>query len=260
MIYHWQALVGAIIGAMSPFLLWWLADSLRKRKEYYDNLYYLERLLVDQANTILEAERTIRSFKDTKISELIENIQKNNQNSFSLDYAFFPLFSTMSLGDDIHRISTKSGYIDNKISKLYQISRDIPYIINDVGRQFASMIQLNKDIVLNQKNPPQLQKDQYIDNLKGYKLMLEEYLLDKNFPIYFKVIFQAREAINELRRIGLWKWRLKFDPRYHFFKSKKQYLKAQESLYENIENYFKKNVEEKLLEIENLKAKNLSKT
>ncbi|MDA1317012.1 MAG: hypothetical protein O3B87_03230 [bacterium] len=250
-IFIWQSLIGSAIGAMSPFLLWWVTDSIRKSKNYYDNLYYLERLIVDQANNVLEAESTIRVFSEVKIKLLIQNIKENNQNSYSGDAEFFPLFSMVSLPDSILNVSTKSGYIDNKIGKLFQLSRDMPHIINDLRKQFSYTIEGNREMVILGKNSPRVQKDQYTKNLENYQLMLEEQL-EKSFPVFLKVLFQTREALNNLRKIGLQRWRIKFDPRFQFFISNEKYLNAQEMTFERIDRFFEKSV---ISQLDKIKSK-----
>lgn len=247
-IYKWQALIGAFLGAMSPFLLWWFTDIIKKRKKHFDNLYYLERLLVDQINNVLDADKTIRNFIDTKINDLIENVKKNNTNSFSADSAFFPLFSTIPLNNDIHKTSTNSGYIDNKIAKSHQLSNDMPWMIEDMRKQFSSTIELNKEIAFKKLNPPETQKEEFVQNLIRYKEVLIRDILETNFPVFIKVLTQTLVAIIEFKKMGKLKWRLKFDPRYRFFISKNKYLESRKTLFDEIEEHFKIPVKEKMAE------------
>jgi len=248
-IYKWQTLVGAAIGAMSPFLLWWTAEKIRRGEDHRKKLYFIEKLLVDQINNVLDAKKTIRRFVNIQLKELICHIQENHPNAFSIDYAFFPSFSIIPLSDEIHKINTNSVYIDNKLGKSCLLSKDFPYIIEGAREQFFQTIQLNRDMALKKINPPEIQKASYLHNIKEYKLMIEKDLLNNNFSIYLKVLVEALEAIKELRKVNLRKWRLKFDPKYRFFKNKKQYIEAKKNSYEKIEKYFEKIVKERLREI-----------
>ncbi|MFA6446982.1 MAG: hypothetical protein WCW31_01860 [Patescibacteria group bacterium] len=222
---------------------------------YDEKLYYLEKLLVDQINNILDTKRTIHHFFDSTLEELLTNIKNHSEESPSLDFTFFPLFSTTPLNDEILKTNTGSGYIDNKIAKTYQLSRDIPLIIDDARKQFLTTMQFNRDYALLKISPPDVQKRSYIYNVKKYRSTLEEDLFEKNFPIYLKVLCETREALNELRKLHIFRWRLKFDPKYKFFLNKRRYIKAKEATYNSIENYFKVAVEKVLSEINELTLK-----
>lgn len=219
-------------------------------------MYYLERLLVDQINYLLQSKKTIRHFINTNLETLINDIKSRGEKEFSIDYAFFPLFSVIPINDDIHKINTRSGYIDNKIAKTNQLSREIPQIIKDSRDQFNSTIEINRNLALSKVNPPTTQKNDYIENINNFKKMIEEDLLGQNFSTYLLVLTQTREALNEFRKIGLRKWRLKFDPKYRFFINKKQYGKAKDETFNKIEKYFEQRVQERVSEYEQQMEKN----
>jgi len=251
-IYKWQSLIGSFIGAMTPFMLWWFTEKYRQRKKFVDNLYFLEKILVDQINDTIEMKKNITDFIDKKITELIKNINENDPNIFSIDYTFFPLFPVTQLSEQIYKINTQSGYIENRLAKSFQLSRNMPHIIKDLKRQFENTIELNRNLALNKINPPNIQKTSYLYNINSYAEMLRKDMLNTNIPVYLKSLVQAREALDELRKIGLRKWRIKFDPRYRFFMTQKMYLTAKENSYDKIEVYFKERVESRLKEIQKI--------
>ncbi len=251
-IYKWQSLIGAFIGAATPFILWWITEKYRQRRDYINNLYFLEKILVDQINDTLEIEKNITDFIDKRLNKLVENIKNNDSNTFSIDFAFFPLFPVTQLSEQIYKINTKSGYIENKLAKSFQLSRNMPYIINDLKRQFESTIDLNRELSLKKINSPQVQKEMYLNNINDYITLLKRDMLGINISVYLRSLVQTREALDELRKIGLFKWRLRFDPKYSFFKNKELYLKAKEDSFNNIEEYFRSRVEENLKNIRNI--------
>lgn len=253
--YKWQTLFGAFIGAATPFLLWWVAERYQKKKKYVDELYFLEKILVDQINNVIEMKKNIIFFRDNQLNKLVENIKNNKSDKFSIDYTYFPLFYVSPLSSKIYNINTKSYYIENKLSKALQLSRDMPHIIKDLKRQLEDTIELNKDLALNKVNPPDVQKDNYIQNINNYKEILERQMLDVNIPIYLKLLIKTREAINELRRIGLKKWQIKFDPKYRFFINKKTYNEAREHSYDKMEKYFDDIANKIFKELENDQGK-----
>lgn len=248
----WQTLIGSFLGAMTPFLLWWITEKYRQKKNYKDNLYFLEKILVDQINDTIEMKKTILDFIDKRLNELVKHIKNNAPDAFSIDSAYFPLFPVLPLSEQIHTIDTKSGYIENKLAKTFQLSRNMPHIIEDIKRQFENTIELNKNLALAQANPPHIQKQNYLDNINRYIAMIKRDMLDTNIPIYLKSLIQTREALNGLRRLGLIKWRIKFDPKYQFHINKKEYQQAKEATFKKIEEYFNKKVEDRIIEVQNL--------
>jgi len=232
-----------------PFLLWWIAEKYRQSRERKEYLYYLERVLVDQINMINDADQTIRTFLEEKLGELLNNIQSNPSEVYSVDQAFFPMFSLRSLGEEVHLRTTKSSYVDNKIGQSYKLSKDMPLIADDLRRQFSQAIEINKEISFSKSNAPGPQRKMYISNIESFREAVTRDMLEKNIPIYIKTLVETRVALNSLAKMGLRKWRWQFDPRFRFFITQKAYKEAAASNYEKMSAYFVAEVEKQLLEI-----------
>lgn len=248
-LHRWQELFGAIIGASAPFILWWFAERYKKRKSQKESLYYLERLLVDQINMVQEVKRAIQDFINNGLNQLRVNIRGNPQTAYSIDHAFFPSFSVRPINENIHSINTGSGYLDNKIGKSYMISKDFPFMVDDIRQQFFHTIQLNKDISFNRLNPPEVQKKGYLDNIDAFQGMVQRDMIGKDIPIYLKTLVQTRVALNKFRKIGSIRWYIKFDVRFRFFWTPQAYEETKINNYENMEKYFEKEVDEDLEKI-----------
>lgn len=250
LLYTWQALVGAALGAMSPFVLWWIADIRRKKQENFDNLYYTYRQIIYQINSLIDIEKSIHDFCDIKVKKLIEQVKNESFGSYSISTAFFPLFSTIPIHDEINKVSTGSNYIDNKIAKVQQISQDMPMIMKDLRRQFHWIIEINKNFAIQKINSPEAQKKDYIFNLESFLHFIEDDIFQKNFPVYLKVLLQTKVALELLIKKKNLKWQLKFNPKYKFFWKKDDYQNAIDQSYESIEAYFSVQVNKELVEIE----------
>lgn len=249
LLHNWQALIGSTIGASAPFLLWWLAEKYRERKEKKQYLYYLHRLIVDQINLLAEVEDTARKFLDDKLNALLDNIDKDPVSAYSVPTCFFPLFSVRSLPDDVNKKSSGSGYVDNKVAKVYALSEDFPHIINDIRSQLEHTLEQNEKMAFGKLNSSAAQREELKRNVQGYKEMIEEDLLGKSIPLYFQILAETLVSIKEKESRSSLSWKIKFDPRWKLYTKKKEYLKARECLVSNMDTYFEPMAKDKLKEI-----------
>ena len=238
-----------MVGASAPFLLWWFSQIFERRRFKQEKFNYLEKILVDQINNILELRGTINNFLNINLINLKRNIEGNRPEQYSIDHTFLPLFSVRSLNNNIHEINIGSSYVENKLARCYSISQDIPHIIEDVRRQFSYLLETNKELSIAKLNDAKSQKRLYLQNIDGFSQMVTEDILKNNIPKYLKAIIEARVSINKFKELGLRRWCLKFDPRYQFFLNKSKYQKAQKVNFEKIEQFFQNEVEEEFIKL-----------
>lgn len=249
-IFRWQTLIGAIIGASTPFVLWWFTEMCRRYREYKDGIELLEKLIVDQMNLLIDAKRTIGIFVDEKISKLIQALESDKSDAYNVGLVFFPLFSIRQLDSSIHNINTKSGYVYSKIAKIFSISADFPLIMDDLRRQFEYTLQNNRELSLLKVNSPEIQKTAFIGDLKRYAQVVNYEMLKVNIPVYLKVLAEAKIALSTLRKIGYIRWQLRFNPKCRFYFKKENYKKHLESVSDKIDQYFRGDVRKLLEEID----------
>src|SRR3989344_5040157 len=180
----WQGLIGSFVGASAPFLLWRFAENYREKRETKQYLYYLQRMIVDQINLLNDADNTIKNFINSKIDIFLSRIDENPTTAYSVNTVFFPLFSVRPLPDNVNARSSGSGYIDNKIAKVYALSKDFPHIIDDARLQLKDTLEKNEKISFGKLNSPEVQKVQFKENIEEYKKMVKDEIIDKNFPLY----------------------------------------------------------------------------
>ena len=255
-IYKWQALIGALVGAATPISLWFLKELYQRHKNHKDDLYRLEKFLVYNINNVVDARNTIYNFIENKLGELIERIKQNTDNAYSIDVAFFPLFTVHPIIDEnIISLNTGSGYLDNKIIKIFKISNDFASAIDDSRRQFAYTAEISRNIAFMKLVSPVNQKYQYIQNIEAFREMVRRDLFDKNIKVYIQTLVSAHVGINFLRDIGIFRWRFKFSPRFRYFRNKQELKKFGEETHERLDKFFERKVDAQVKKIEILYTK-----
>lgn len=249
-IKEWQVLVGSLIGAATPFLLWLFTQKHIKKEAEKEYLCYLERIIVNQVNSLFSIEETMKKFIDQNLKDLINNIKRTPKTAYSNDITFVPLFSVQSIQNSVSKKSSGSGYIDNKIVQLSIFSNDFPHIINDTRFQLRYTLEQNRKTTYRKLNPPDIQNNQLLKNIEEYKIMIERDLLNINIPLYFKKLIEALIPIQKRIEIGSFAWKIKFDPDYKFYIKNSSYLKAKENLLNDMDKYFEPLVLSKIEEIE----------
>ncbi len=249
-IREWQDLIGAFIGAFSAFFLWWVSERYTRYIQRKDDIYFIHKCIVDQVNTLLETKRTLSLFVDDKLTKFLLDEEKETDNAYLVDMAFFPLFSTRPLVEEFQKKTTGSGFIDNKILRAYAVSQDLPHIIDDIRKQFDSILNLNKEMVFGKFNTPSIQRASYLKHLVNYKETTVNQMINTNIPIFLKLLTECLVAIEDLRDRGILKWKLKFDSKFHFYWNKKSFEDDRNKTFDRIENYFLPIVKERLRKID----------
>ncbi|MDP2638614.1 MAG: hypothetical protein Q8P06_00365 [Candidatus Azambacteria bacterium] len=248
--YRWQTLVGSIIAFTAPFFVLIFAEKIRRQKERRDYLYFLYRVITDQINALTELRRVTSNFLEFKINRLLTDIKNNSKSMYCLNTVFFPRFSARSLPDDVNKKSSGSGYIDNKILEIYSFSKDLPHIVEDIRYQLRYTIEINIKIAISKLNPPEVQNNDYMINIAGFKKGVEDEMLGKNVPLYLKKLAETHIAVKEKISMNFFVWKIKFDPRWKFFVKKRDFIKARKDIIDNMDAYFEPAVKKQLEEIE----------
>lgn len=252
-LHKWQTLVGSVVGAATPFILWWFSEKYRESKKRSERLYFFDRMLVDRINNLHEIKKAMQVFLNERIPTLISGIRDYDEKTYALDWAFFPLFSREPIEADVLSLHIGSGYIDNKLGHVFRLSKDFSQIIEDSRRQFEHTIEINKLLIINKLPLPASQKESYVANLEEFKLIATRDIVEKNINTYMKCLIETRIALAYFNKQGFLRWRIKFDPKYRFFMNSSRFNKAKESAYYEIEDYFKNSVQEELKKLGYLK-------
>lgn len=250
----WQTIIGSVGGVVVPLFVLWCAEKYKERKQTRKYLYYLQRIIVDQINAVVEIQDTATKFLDLRLSTLLNNIESSASDAYSVDGAFFPLFSVRSITDDVNSRSSGSGYIDNKVAKIYAMSKDMPHIIDDIRMQLRDTLERNEKIAFGKMNSAKIQKEQYKMNIKEYAKMVREDLLNKSTPIYLRKLAETLVAVELKSNLTNIRWKIRFDPAWKFYFFRTRYLKARSEIMEEMDAYFKIATEEKLKELDKLKS------
>ncbi len=252
---QWQTLIGAMIGAAIPVFFYFLTKWYERYAQHKEDILLLEKTLVQQINNILDVEDAIKKFLSKRLDFLIQSIDKDTAASkYSANLAFYPLFAINSLTENIYKIKVESGYIHNKLSHLFRISQDIKLSIEDSRRQFENTLQRNDVIAFNKLNSPEIQNNVHKENIKNFKEMVNDNLLNKNIPIFLKQLIHTTAALRVMADLGLYGWKRKFQSRsFRYFRTYKEFREYKLHAIERIESYLEPKILDLDREVELLK-------
>ncbi len=252
-VYKWQELIGALIGAATPISLWLIAEWYQSRKRDKEYLISLEKFFVYSINDIIDARCTLARYLKNQLAELIINIKANTaKNIYSVDTAFFPLFSVSPIDDVIFRNTSRSNYLENKTAHVHKLVRDFASSIEDIRRQFTHTLELHHSMAFGKVNAPNVQNAMFIRNLEEFVKMVHRDIFDSNVKICIKHLVYAKVAENYIKNKGYFLWRWRFSPSFKYFRSKKELQKYKEETFDRIELFLKPIVDKEIAEIEKL--------
>lgn len=250
-IYDWQTLVGSLLGAGVPISLWFIKENYENYKIHKEYLDRLVKIIISNLNYVKDVHNIMNRFVKNNLQEVINNIdQRTKSNQYSFDNTFLPLIPH-PIDDHIFNDSTKSNYLDNKILQAFKMSKDIATGIDDLRGQLANTLEINRNMIFNKANDPQIQNDLYKSNIEDFKKIIEHDILGSQLKIYLRVLASAYVGINFLQNHGILYWQFKFQPHFKFFKSKKNLQRFKEDLlFHSIDKFFKEKVDAQVSRVE----------
>ncbi len=250
-LFDWQSLIGAFVGASLPLFFWFFTEWYKNKKLQKQNLILTEKFLVHNINNFVDNRKTVKKFIEVKLKKLINIISERTKNDvYSLDIAFFPLFSLNSPDQKIFEIIPQSDYVNNKILQAFRLSHDFEAMIKDARKQFAHTVDINREMASGKLNSPSVQNSVYADNIRGFIDFTNKELIENNMDIYLEVLVSALISVRSLRNMGTFRWRLKFSSKFRYFCNKKEQKKFDEETYDRIESFLKPQIDDQISEIE----------
>lgn len=238
-IYAWQVLFGAFLGAAAPILFWIFLEIYNDNKQQREDLYYLEKTLAVSIDTVGEVQRIIRKFTDNRLKRLVCHVEECSQAEvYSIDETFFPLFYVHTVSEGINKINTKSGYLDDKISRVSMMSKDFAMIVDNLRSQFENLVENNRQVIVSKSISPEAQCANYLRNIKEFRDVVEKYLYHQDVKLYLETLVSSRIAVNNYRELGFFRWQYKFSPSFKYFKNKKTLKKYNDEMFERIDKFF----------------------
>lgn len=238
--FKWQTLLGAFLGAFTPFVVVIFSNQLRKSKERKDALYFLHRVLVNHINHLVDIERTLVDFLDTRFQQTLQFIEGYAPSQYSMSPIFFPSFSVRTIPEEVRKSKTGSIYLDNHIEKVYSLSQDLPYIVSQLNADLQHVLELSNKIAWSQRNDPITQKRDLLKSLREYEQMVRRDFLFLNLEIMLKWLVHTLVIVQKLEQVGsLLHWQQIFEPRWTFFRRRSDYQKAKsENVTRVLDPYF----------------------
>ncbi len=238
--YKWQTLVGAFIGALTPVTFWFFVKWYQNRSQYKENLFYLEKIFVLHINNLNDIQTTLEQFIEGKLNPLIALIEERTaQGGYSTDRTFFPLFFTGLIDNDLLKINSKSGYLENKIVQSLKMSKDFVLSIEDIRNQFKDVIHQYNELAIRKINPFHLHNEAYKTAMEEFRRVLHDEIFGINIKIFMKQLIITRAAFNNIKSLGLIRWRFKFSATFKYFKNESEFKKFQNNSFERVDKYIK---------------------
>lgn len=239
LIYKWQDLLGAIIGAGVPISFWFFIEWYQRNQKRAEHLMLLQKMLVNAVNNVEDTKRTIEMFRDKKLNVLIKNIDlRTKQNSYSIDTIFFPLLHSETISERVLDVTIQSSYLQNKIVRLVPMSKDFAVTIDDARRQFDSVIDMHKQMLFQKMNPlVGVHNESYKQSMIGFRKFITDEFLNTNLRIYSNHLMISLMAVKLMTQWGFWRWRLIFSPHFCYFISRESLNHWHKNAYDCVEKY-----------------------
>ena len=84
-LHEWEQLVGSFMGASATIIVWWVAEKYQQVNRKKEEVLYLERVIVDQINMVLEAEKITNIFIDETLERLKKDVSNNPEGVYSIN-------------------------------------------------------------------------------------------------------------------------------------------------------------------------------
>jgi hypothetical protein len=220
--FKWQTLIGAAIGAAAPFSLWFVSSWWELRRERTESRYNLTKLVGLNMMSAVGARHIVKAFLNEKIPFALKMLH-DYPDKKHLGLLFFPMFSAHPIALDPRFINSGSGYIDVLMLEVLRVSNDFAFAIDDMRRQFETMIQQQRELTFAGLGSTQELNDNFKINLENFKKVAQRDLIETNTKMYVRLLASVQVAIRKLNDIGLIRWRWKYRSNFRVFKNKEAF-------------------------------------
>lgn len=243
---RWQELIGSLIGAAAPLLLWFAIERIKGRRKFVD----FDKILMHHINAVLSVRGEIQSFIRSRVPQLIEVIDRAGSQTYAALTVYLHLFAVPTLDDNVLQIETGSSYLEQQIALLLRMSKNFQLAVDDIRRQLEGTFATNKEIAFRKLIPPQGANAQLKDNIIRCKETIEGDFLKQCVPNYIRELATASVATGEILRGGRFSWRRRACPvSFRYFKNSQALMEFRRRTPERIERSLKPGID---LEIERI--------
>jgi len=192
-LFKWQTLAGSALGPFLAITLSVLGFYTKgKLQKFNDRKEAVRRAEISFAITINQILTTIGSLNDfvARTKKIINEIEAiKDPNHFSLIETNFPPIINIYFDKELLKMKFKSYYIHNKILIIDTGIRWTNSTIQEIKYSFQKILKRNE--FMTERNTPEAQREMYIQNLKSFIEMVEQFLLSLNTQ-NVKSIVQAK--------------------------------------------------------------------
>ncbi len=199
---RWQDLLGAALGVFSAIIIpigaYWIKNWRQAKLEHKENLRRIEIASVRSLDDIGVLTKQLQLTR-TQIEFLIDTLEAvTDERTRSLNSANFPVTGDIYRDADLPMLATKSYYLHNKLLILDNRLKAINKTMVNVKEDFEKIIEQNRFLIAIGSNPVN-QREEYIQNLKGFSAVLDEYI-GRAIPESVRHLFQISIYNRMLRR------------------------------------------------------------
>ena len=177
-LFRWQNLVGSALGPFLAIILSVLGFYFKgKIQKYYNRKEAVRRAEISFSITLNQIHTIVVQLNDfvLRIKKLITEIEKiDNPNHFSLHETNFPPIINIYFDEELLKMKFKSYYIHNKILIIDTGIRWNNSTIQKIKCIFEKLLKRNE--MMAEKVNPTAQRKDYLENLKGYIEMVDQFL------------------------------------------------------------------------------------
>ncbi|MBP9732640.1 MAG: hypothetical protein KBD29_04250 [Candidatus Magasanikbacteria bacterium] len=235
-LFKWQELSGAIIGASTPIIIALIGLYLRRKSRHKEKLKQLDRTLVLAIKTTIESKATLENFFLKVLKPYVENGFIPDQ-KYQLDLVFIPAVVGTGLSLDVKDIDSGSGYIDSNILLCLALSRDFELSLSDSRRQLGDTYQLYKELALSGKVTPQEQVGHLKNAITSFSEAFYNILVKHNAQVLSDKLIQTKIALDYFQSHPLL-WRLKFTRSFRLYKNQVNFENGMEEIFKKIDDFF----------------------
>ncbi|MFA6897085.1 MAG: hypothetical protein WCQ96_02265 [Patescibacteria group bacterium] len=233
LIYDWQNLIGAFLGAAAPIFFWFYMEFHNKRKKRFEDLDYLKRVIATSISTVESAYMNATNFTDNVLEEFIMHVREcYDVKSYAAHTISLPQFYIHTINEDIAKINIDNLYLEDKIATALMSSRDFVMMVDDYRNELKSIIDDNKLVVINHLNPPRGQCTELIFEIEEYRDDMKKVFIGQGIPQFLKSLFTAYVTIDIMTLVEQ-RWKFRLVLRLKSLSKRERYRTYREKFYEN---------------------------
>lgn len=234
-LYNWQPLIGAIMGASAPLIIYLVIRRFYERRDHIVRIY---KTVLIGINNAMDVWKGVDDFRNLRIPEMLQQLQIAKTEGIPfVGKAFFPPLARIPLSEVILEKHCGSDYVETQLLFALTTSKNFSLLIDDAQKKFESTLEDHLMLMTQKFATNTTLNTALYGNMELYRdVFLKDYFF-RNLSTYLNILAKAKIATRAYLLMGGWRWRSKFEPSFRYFKNKASYREYAESTQEKIGKY-----------------------